>query len=162
MKKVIVTKTGRVGPGIGEYGMVVGGAPVLINNESIRNAWTGCPIVTVRTEDIPDPPEPIQRIVFEYDGHRMLSPGDGYIHDDGTFDVRSSHSNPVKYDAYRRVESVTAEKETLKSCPCCGSRSAYRHRPSDFDFTVVCGGCGMSTGKWSTQEHADAAWNRRT
>jgi len=49
--------------------------------------------------------------------------------------------------------------EELKSCPCCGSKSA--HALMLPHWIVTCGNCGMRTGLYETEEQAIAAWNTR-
>nr|WP_301290873.1 Lar family restriction alleviation protein [Robbsia andropogonis] len=48
----------------------------------------------------------------------------------------------------------------MKPCPCCGnSHEVYCNEDGRY---VHCGGCGLSTKDYDSQEEARTAWNRRT
>lgn len=50
-------------------------------------------------------------------------------------------------------------KNKLKACPFCGALPAICH--SEYGWFVVCLNCKTNSGSYSSEEIAEAMWNRR-
>lgn len=60
----------------------------------------------------------------------------------------------------KKGEQIMADIK-LKKCPFCGGKAILGTMPYNGWFRVMCAGCCASSAKYSTEERAAEAWNRR-